>query len=168
MATMQKGFVVIRGGRLADTVTRRGEPAEILIEDGIIRAVATKVEAPAEAMAVDATGMLLHPGLINAHTHGHTGLAKGQLDTVTLELLLAAAPWIGGSRSLEDKKLSTLICAAEMVAKGCTAAYDLHTNSRCRRWRAWAARRRPMPRPACAPSSRPWSPTAPSMRQSPG
>jgi hypothetical protein len=25
------GFVVIRGGRLADTATRRGEPAEILI-----------------------------------------------------------------------------------------------------------------------------------------
>jgi 5-methylthioadenosine/S-adenosylhomocysteine deaminase len=126
MATIQPGFVVIRGGRLAETATRRAEPAEILIEDGIIRAVATKLEAPAEAKVVDATGMLLHPGLINAHTHGHTGLAKGQLDTVTLELLLAAAPWIGGSRSVEDKKLSTLICAAEMVAKGCTAAYDLH------------------------------------------
>ena len=43
-----------------------------------------------------------------------------------LELLLAAAPWIGGDRSLEDKKLSARICAAEMVLKGCTAAYDLY------------------------------------------
>jgi cytosine/adenosine deaminase-related metal-dependent hydrolase len=69
---------------------------------------------------------LIHPGLINAHTHGHGGLARGQGDKWTLELLLAAAPWIGGSRSLQDKKLTTQIVAAEMVLKGCTAAYDLY------------------------------------------
>ena len=58
--------------------------------------------------------------------HGHGGLARGQGDRWTLELLLAAAPWIGGNRSLQDKKLTTQICAAEMVLKGCTAAYDLY------------------------------------------
>src|SRR4051812_46818554 len=126
MATIQKGFVLIRGGRLADTATRRAEPADILIEDGIIRAVGRDLTAPEGTTIFDAAGMLLHPGLINAHTHGHTGLGKGQLDKVTLELLLASAPWIGGSRGAEDKKLSTLICAAEMIAKGCTAAYDLY------------------------------------------
>ena len=68
---------------------------------------------------------LLHPGLINAHTHGHGNLAKGMGDRWTLELLLAAAPWIGGNRTLEDKYLSTLIGAVEMVLKGCTACYDL-------------------------------------------
>ncbi len=26
---------------------------------------------------------------------------------------------------MQDKRLSALLCAAEMVAKGCTAAYDL-------------------------------------------
>ncbi len=50
----------------------------------------------------------------------------GKGDKWTLELLLAAAPWIGGSRSLQDKKLTTQIVAAEMVLKGCTAAYDLY------------------------------------------
>ena len=69
--------------------------------------------------------MLLHPGLINAHTHGHGNLAKGMGDRWTLELLLNAAPWIGGGRELEDKYLSTLIGAAEMLLKGTTAAYDL-------------------------------------------
>jgi guanine deaminase len=45
--------------------------------------------------------------------------------TATLELLLAAAPWITGNRSAEDKYLSTQLGAVEMVMKGCTACYDL-------------------------------------------
>src|SRR4051812_49584074 len=57
--------------------------------------------------------------------HGHGNLAKGMGDRWTLELLLTAAPWITGHRGLEDKYLSTLIGAAEMLTKGCTACYDL-------------------------------------------
>ncbi len=67
----------------------------------------------------------MHPGLINAHTHGHGNLAKGMADRWTLELLLTAGPWISGGRSLEDKYLSTLLGACEMLLKGCTACYDL-------------------------------------------
>lgn len=125
MASMKPGFTLIRGARLADPALRRAEPADVLVQDGIIREVGVGLAAPEGAAVVDATGMVIHPGLINAHTHGHGGLARGQGDKWTLELLLAAGPWISGGRTLEDKKLSTLICAAEMVAKGCTAAYDL-------------------------------------------
>ena len=46
-------------------------------------------------------------------------------DRWTLELLLTAAPWITGNRSLEDRYLSTQLGAVEMVMKGCTACYDL-------------------------------------------
>ena len=125
MAEIEKGFILIKGALLADASRRRGEPAEVLIEDGIIKAVGTQVPAPPGTKVIDAAGLLMHPGLINGHTHGHTGLGKGQGDKWTLELLLAAAPWIGGNRTTEDTKLSTMLCAAEMVAKGCTAAYDL-------------------------------------------
>lgn len=125
MATMKPGFTIIRGARLADPALRRAEPTDVLIQDGVIREVGVGLAAPEGASVVDAAGMVIHPGLINAHTHGHGGLARGQGDKWTLELLLAAGPWISGGRTLEDKKTSTLICAAEMVAKGCTAAYDL-------------------------------------------
>ena len=74
---------------------------------------------------VDATDRLIHPGLINAHTHGHGNLSKGMGDRWTLELLLTAAPWISGNRTAEDKYLSTYIGALEMLMKGCTACYDL-------------------------------------------
>lgn len=126
MAAPHQGTLLIRGGLLADAGIRRAAPADILVRDGVVRQIGQGLAAPEDAEVIDASGLVLHPGLINAHTHGHGGLARGQGDKWTLELLLAAAPWISGNRSLEDKKLSTLLCAAEMVAKGCTAAYDLY------------------------------------------
>ncbi len=126
MAETATGTTIIRGALLADPGLRRATPADVLIRDGIIIEVGAGIAAPPDAKVVDGSGCLIHPGLINAHTHGHGGLARGQGDKWTLELLLAAAPWIGGSRSLQDKKLTTQIVAAEMVLKGCTAAYDLY------------------------------------------
>ena len=117
---------IIRGGRVLDARAHRADPADILITgDTITEIGAPGLAAPSDATAVDARGKLLHPGLINAHTHAHGNLAKGMGDRWTLELLLTAASWIGGNRSLEDKRLSAKLGAVEMVLKGCTACYDL-------------------------------------------
>jgi guanine deaminase len=126
MALPEPGATLIRGALLADPAKRRAEPADVRVEDGVVREVGAGLAAPEGTRVVEAAGFLIHPGLVNAHMHGHGGLARGQGDKWTLELLLAAAPWIGGGRSLADKKLSALICAAEMALKGCTAAYDLY------------------------------------------
>jgi 5-methylthioadenosine/S-adenosylhomocysteine deaminase len=109
---------VIRGGRLLDG------HADILIRGDTIVEVG-QPRVPSGAREIDAKGKLLHPGLVNAHMHGHGNLGKGMGDRWTLELLLTAGPWITGNRSTEDKYLTTLIGAAEMVMKGCTACYDL-------------------------------------------
>jgi guanine deaminase len=117
---------IIRGGRLIDIKAHQAPPADILIEDGVIREVGPAgLAAPDTAMVIDASGKLMMPGLVNAHTHGHGNLSKGMGDRWNLELLLNAGPWISGGRTLEDKYLSTLIGAVEMIRKGCTAAYDL-------------------------------------------
>ena len=126
MTTIQKGAQIIRGARLTDPALRRAAPADILVIDGVIREIGPPgLTAPEGAAVVDATDLVVHPGLVNAHMHSHGGLARGQGDNWTLEMLLVVAPWIGGNRSLSDKKLSAKICAAEMALKGCTAAYDL-------------------------------------------
>jgi guanine deaminase len=119
-------LTMIRGGRLLDAPAHRAEPADLLIAGGVIAEVRTPgSRAPAGATVMDARGLLLHPGLVNAHTHAHGNLAKGMGDLWTLELLLTAAPWIGGNRTTEDRHLSAKIGAVEMVLKGCTAVYDL-------------------------------------------
>src|SRR5213594_5007512 len=117
---------VIRGGRLLDIRAHRAHLTDILVAgDSIAEIGAPGLAAPAGATVVDARGTLLHPGLINAHTHAHGNLAKGMGDRWTLELLLTAGSWISSGRTLEDKHLSAKLGAAEMVLKGCTASYDL-------------------------------------------
>jgi guanine deaminase len=117
---------IVRGGRLLDVRARRADPADLLVVGDTIREIgAPGLRAPADAAVVDARGKLLHPGLTNAHMHGHGNLAKGMGDRWTLELLLTAGPWLSGNRSMEDRHLSAKIGAVEMVLKGCTAAYDL-------------------------------------------
>jgi 5-methylthioadenosine/S-adenosylhomocysteine deaminase len=127
MAKPEAGWQIIQGGRLADATLRRAIPTDILIQDGVIREVGENLAAPEGTRVVDARTNLLHPGLVNAHTHAHGGLGRGMGDRWSLETLLASAPCVGGHRTLQDKRLSALLCAAEMVAKGCTAAYDLCT-----------------------------------------
>ncbi len=120
------GLTVIRGGRLLKPGEAGAAPADILIGgDTILEVGRAGLAAPADAKVIDAKGLLMHPGLVNAHMHGHGNLGKGMGDKWTLELLLTAAPWIGGNRTLEDKYLGTLLGAIEMVMKGCTAAYDM-------------------------------------------
>src|SRR5436190_5182984 len=117
---------IVRGGRLINAGDHRAETADILIVgDTIAEVGAPGLAAPPDAVAVDARNRLMHPGLINAHMHGHGNLAKGMGDRWTLELLLAAGPWISGGRTLEDKYLTTYVGAIEMLLKGCTACYDL-------------------------------------------
>ncbi len=118
--------VVIRGGRLVDIAAHTAPLADILVLDGTIAEMgAPGLAAPDDAEVFDASGMLMHPGLINGHTHGHGGLSKGMADRFTLEILLTAGPWMSGPRQVEDKYLSTYLGAAEMLLKGCTACYDL-------------------------------------------
>src|SRR5919108_3378722 len=124
-AAMDKATIV-RGGRVLDIRAHRAEPADVLTAGNTISETGARGGgAPAGALAIDAAGTLLHPGLINAHTHAHGNLAKGMGDLWTLELLLTAGPWISGGRTHEERYLSAKLGAVEMVLKGCTAAYDL-------------------------------------------
>jgi 5-methylthioadenosine/S-adenosylhomocysteine deaminase len=119
-------YTIVRGGRVLDIAAGTAERADILIEDDTIRELGPPgVGAPADAMEIDATNRLIHPGLVNAHTHSHGNLGKGMGDRWPLELLLTAAPMLTGGRGLDDLRLSAQIGAVEMMLKGCTACYDL-------------------------------------------
>src|ERR1700728_4120778 len=119
-------YTILRGGLVLDIAAGGAAPADIVIEGDTIREIGPPgCPAPEGAAEISAARRLLHPGLVNAHTHGHGNLAKGMGDRWTLELLLTAAPWLTGHRTAEDKSLTTQLGAVEMVLKGCTAAYDL-------------------------------------------
>lgn len=118
--------IVVRGGRLVDIKGHKAEPADILILGDTIRAVGRPgLAAPEGARVVDARDRAMIPGLVNAHTHSHSSLAKATGDRWTLELLLNAGAWMTGTRLVEEKYLSAKLAAVELALKGCTAAYDL-------------------------------------------
>ncbi len=117
--------LLVRGARVLSADATAAPFAELLIEDGRIAALLPPGTEVPDAKPHDASGRLAIPGLVNGHTHGHGGLAKGSGDKWDLALLLAHAPWISGGRTLADKQLSTTLTAVEMLRKGCTAAFDL-------------------------------------------
>ena len=108
------------------TPSGEAKPFDVLVEGAAIADVVPRGSIKGEGMErVDASGRALMPGLVNGHTHAQTGLSKGLFDRYNLETYLNAQPGATGRRTLEDKHLSALICAAEMVRKGCTAGYDM-------------------------------------------
>jgi guanine deaminase len=120
------GYTILRGGRVLDIAAGAADPADILIDGDTIREIGPPgLAAPADAAEIDASRRLIHPGLVNAHTHSHGNLGKGMGDRWSLELLLTAAPMLTGHRGLDDLRLSAQIGAVEMMLKGCTACYDL-------------------------------------------
>ena len=101
MAKKPATYQVIRNGRILDFDSRNIDNADILIKDDTITEIGRSgMEAPADAVVVDAKGQLVIPGLVNAHTHGQGSLAKGMGDQWSLELLLNALPWVGSRARL--------------------------------------------------------------------
>jgi guanine deaminase len=118
--------IVVHGGRVLRPGTFAVEPLDVVVDgDTIADLVAPGTVKDESARRIDARDRVVIPGLVNGHTHAQNGLAKGLFDRYTLELYLNAVPWATGRRTLEDKYLSAAIGAAEMVRKGCTAAYDM-------------------------------------------
>jgi len=123
-----QNITVIRGGLVLNPGGGEAAPADILIDgDRIVQIGPPGLTAPEGASVRDATDRLLIPGLINAHTHGHGSLGKGMGDRWPLELLINAGPWMTGNRGVEEKYLAAKLNAADMIARGCTAAYDLYS-----------------------------------------
>src|SRR5215469_11841381 len=62
--------VVIQGAQIVTMDERLGDfpSADILIENGAIKAVGPALQAPAGAEKIDGAGMIALPGIIDAHT----------------------------------------------------------------------------------------------------
>ena len=67
-----KDMLCIKNGTVHDGVHREGFQADILVEDGKIKAIGENLEIPGDAEVVDAAGLQVYPGFVEAH--GHIGL----------------------------------------------------------------------------------------------
>ena len=89
--------LLIKNGRVMNPADGRDEIADVWVEDGIIREIGTGITADADA-CIDATGLIVAPGLVDVHVHfrdpgfthkedivtGSRAAARGGFTTVVL------------------------------------------------------------------------------------
>jgi len=62
-------MLLIKNGKIKTMEGKDFDNASVLIEDGKIKAIGTDIKVPENAKVIDAGGMLVMPGFIDAHTH---------------------------------------------------------------------------------------------------
>ena len=69
MQPVQTNPILIRGGRVHDAVTPEPKLVDLLLENGRIAAIGAGLAAPDGCEIVDAAGLDVWPGFVDAHTH---------------------------------------------------------------------------------------------------
>src|SRR5258708_7622317 len=111
---------VITGDPELGTFTR----ADVLIEGSLIRAVQPHIEA-SDSTVIDASGMIVMPGLVDAHRHTWEGTLKqlaanSDLSDYAGRILAKVGPLYRP----EDAYIGTLIGALEALDAGITTLFD--------------------------------------------
>jgi 5-methylthioadenosine/S-adenosylhomocysteine deaminase len=108
---------------------RRVLDADVLVEHGRITAVTDRPAGDVTAaVSIDCTGLVLIPGLVQAHIHLCQTLFRGLADDLALEDWLAKRIWPLEAAHTEDTVYwSAMLGAAELLLGGTTAILDMET-----------------------------------------
>lgn len=61
--------LLVRGGRVHDAVHPEPQQIDLLLENGRIVAMGHELNVPADIAVLDAAGLDIFPGFVDAHTH---------------------------------------------------------------------------------------------------
>jgi 5-methylthioadenosine/S-adenosylhomocysteine deaminase len=128
--------LLIRGARVLGFEDKYDEPpvADILIEDGVVSAIAPNLSVEAGApgqrvngpYVIDARDRLAVPGFVNSHYHSHDTLLKGAFEALPLDIwAMLALPPAFTPRSAGEIRVRTLVGAAECLLRGITTVQDM-------------------------------------------
>ncbi len=62
-------MICIKNGRIHDAVHEVPYEADILVVDGVIQTIAPNIEVPEDVPMIDAAGLEVYPGFVEAHCH---------------------------------------------------------------------------------------------------
>lgn len=116
------GELVIRGATILDPLGRL-EVGDVRVAGDEIAEVGGSLAAGG-AREIDARGMVLMPGLINAHTHSSQSLDQGTTPNLPLDLWMMWVVYGGVEFSADDVYTAAAAGALEMLRTGCTAVLD--------------------------------------------
>jgi dihydroorotase len=82
--------ILIRGGRVIDPSRGVDETADVMLQEGRVAGVGRNLGSPEGAQVIDATGLVVSPGLIDLHVHLREP-GQEDLETVATGAMAAAA-----------------------------------------------------------------------------
>jgi cytosine/adenosine deaminase-related metal-dependent hydrolase len=115
--------LVIRGGAVVDPESGTVTPADVLIEGGQISALGPDLDQPA-AEVLDASGMLVLPGLVDTHRHTWEAVLRASAPDRDLGGYLDLIREHGPRFRPADVYASTLLGALECLSAGITTLFD--------------------------------------------
>ena len=126
----QRAALLVRGGYVITMDPGTGDipGGDVLVGGGMIAAVGTGLAAPAGATEVDATGMIVAPGLVDTHWHMWNTLLRGMSEGGPGYFRLCRS--LGPAFAAEDVYQGTLLGSAEAISSGITTVHDWCHNIR--------------------------------------
>src|SRR5207244_2774909 len=111
--------------------SRRILEADVLIEGGRIKSVGPtggRADGRSKPTVIDCKGLVVLPGLVQAHIHLCQTLFRGLADDLSLEAWLAQRIWpLEAAHTEESVHASAMLGAAELLLGGTTAILDMET-----------------------------------------
>lgn len=109
-----KGSVLIKNGTVLTVTNGTLEETDVLIRDGKISKIGKGLSAPTGTKTVDASGMFVMPGIIDAHSHLALDAVNEATNPVTSEV------WVGDALDPLD------VGIYQALAGGVTTAHAMH------------------------------------------
>ena len=124
--------LLLRGGRVVTMdASRRILNADVLIEDGRIKRIGRldgRTVGRSKPITIDCSGLVVLPGLVQAHIHLCQTLFRGLADDLSLEEWLAKRIWpLEAAHTEASVYASAMLGAAELLLGGTTAILDMET-----------------------------------------
>src|SRR3546814_20476391 len=76
---------VLRHGTVLIGNGQRLDDADVLLRDGKVQAVGSGLQAPADAVVVDASGNWITPGLLDVHSQDRKSVVEGKSESVRVD-----------------------------------------------------------------------------------
>lgn len=101
--------------------------ATIVIEEDKITDIGKNIAIPKGCEKIDASGCVVIPGLVNAHTHAAMALLRGYADDLDLQTWLNDYIWpLEATFGPDDIYLGAKLCAVEAALAGCTVLNSMY------------------------------------------